>query len=105
MHDSAIKAGMKIIMVLASISEFLFTLNDTWQEKKHSTTNNNGMCSLNELNEGHDDSKITLKTITSQRKGFKVHLQSASYQDLLQGIRPPSMETPKNPGHAIDNKQ
>ena len=31
--------------------------------------------------------------------------KSASYQDLLQGIRPPSMETPKNPGHAIDNKQ
>ena len=31
--------------------------------------------------------------------------KSASYQDLLQGIWPPSMETPKNPGHAIDNKQ
>ena len=31
--------------------------------------------------------------------------KSASYQDLLQGIRPPSMETPKNPEHAIDNKQ
>ena len=42
-------------------------------KKKHSTTNNNnGMCSLNELNE---DNKITLKTITSQQKGFKVHLQ------------------------------
>ena len=31
--------------------------------------------------------------------------KSASYQNLVQGIRPPSMETPKNPGHAIDNKQ
>ena len=29
-------------------------------------TNNSGMCSLNELNEGHEDNKITLKTITSQ---------------------------------------
>ena len=46
----------------------------TGKKKYSTTTNNNGMCSLNELNEGHEGNKITLKTITSQ-KGFKVHLQ------------------------------
>ena len=63
------------------------------------------MCSLNELNE---DNKITLKTILLVSKRALKYIfkdKSASYQDLLQGIQPPSMETPKNPGHAIDNKQ
>ena len=107
MHDSAIKAGMKIIMVLASISEFLFTLNDTWQEKNIPPPTTMG-CFL---------WMSWMKVMTTTRSHWKQLLvneralkyifkdKSASYQDLLQGIRPPSMETPKNPGHAIDNKQ